>query len=474
MAPGPAGEASAPAPAPHPYAVLGVVAVGTFMSALGASLINVAVPRIRADFHADMGVASWVPAAYTLAVCALLLPAGRVGDLFGKRRVYAAGFAVFGVGAALCAVAPTLGMLIASRALQGAGAAMLMSTGPALTTAAFPAAQRGHALGMQATATYTGLTVGPSIGGMLVDGPHGWHLAFGVTAPVALAGVLLARFVLQPYKPARAQPFPWTSALLLGPGLAALLVAVTRGQAWGWSSASILLLFASGAALFAAFVRAEARSAAPLVSAALLRQPAMAGGIAGAFLQYASVYTMLFLLPFYLQGPLGMSAAVAGEIMTLQPAVMAVITAASGWLSDRVGTRAPTLAGMAALAVGLSRVATLGPAPSHTDLLAALALVGLGSGLFTSPNNSSIMGTAPRERQGTAAGLLAEARNTGMLTGIAAAGTVFALLGGGRPGEAPAGAFIAAFRGTVLGAAGLAVVGAVVSAVRPVRGQRGV
>ncbi len=467
------GEASTPAPAPSPYAVLGVVAVGTFMSALGASLVNVAVPRIRADFHADIGVASWVPAAYTLAVCALLLPAGRVGDLFGKRRVYAAGFAVFGAGAALCAIAPTLAALIAARALQGAGAAMLMSTGPALTTAAFPPAQRGRALGMQATATYTGLTIGPSIGGMLVDSPHGWHLAFGATVPIALAGVPIARFVLHPYKPARSQPFPWTSALLLGPALATLLVAVTRGQAWGWSSTSILLLFASGAALFAAFLRAERRGPAPLVSAALIWHRVIAGGLAGAFLQYAAAYMMLFLLPFYLQGPLGMSAAGAGAIMTVQPGVMAVITAASGWLSDRVGTRAPTLAGMVALAAGLSRVALLGPSPTRADLLAALALVGLGSGLFTSPNSSSIMGAAPRERQGTAAGLLAEARNTGMLTGIAAAGAVFAALGGGHPGEVTAGAFTAAFRGAVLGAAGLAALGALITALRPVDGARG-
>jgi MFS family permease len=178
---------------------------------------------------------------------------------------------------------------------------------------------------------------------------------------------------------------------------------------------------------------------------------------------------MAFLLPFYLQGPLGMTAEEAGKTMTVQPATMAVTTAASGWLSDRVGTRAPAVAGMIALAAGLARVALLGQAPDRADLYAALALAGLGSGLFTSPNNSSIMGAAPRERQGTAAGLLAEARNVGMLAGIAAAGAAFAALGGGRPGEAPPAAFIGAFRGTLLVAAALAVLGAVVSAARPGR-----
>jgi MFS family permease len=323
---------------------------------------------------------------------------------------------------------------------------------------------------MQATATYSGLMLGPSIGGFLAH-HFDWHWAFGINVPIAVAGVFLAHRVLDPRPHAVPQPFPWASAVLLGPALAATLIALTRGQSWGWSSATILGLFAGGAALFAGFLRAEKQSRAPLVSAALLRDPALEGGIAAAFLQYAAAYMMLFLLPFYLQGPLGMTAAVAGGVMTVQPAVMVVVTAASGWLSDRVGTRIPTVVGMIALAAGLARVALLGTAPARTDLLEALALVGLGSGLFTSPNNSSIMGAAPRERQGTAAGLMAEARNVGMLGGIAVAGTLFAAFGGGRPGEAGVGAFAVAFRGTMLFAAGLAVLGAVVSGVRPGAGR---
>jgi MFS family permease len=190
---------------------------------------------------------------------------------------------------------------------------------------------------------------------------------------------------------------------------------------------------------------------------------------------------MTFLVPFYLQGPLGMTAEAAGRTMTVQPAVMAVVTAASGWLSDRVGSRGPAVLGMVALSTGLARVALLGSAPARADLLGALALVGLGAGLFTSPNNSSIMGAAPRDRQGTAAGLLAEARNVGMLAGVATAGTLFAAFGGGRPGgaevsalagHAEAGAFAGAFQGTLLAASAVALVGALVSAVRPTRATR--
>ncbi|WP_437737498.1 MFS transporter [Sorangium sp. So ce1335] len=463
------------APAPRPYAVLGVVAVGTLMSALGGSLINVAVPLVRRDLGVDIGAASWVLAAYSLSVSALLLPFGRLGDRHGKGRVYTAGFVVFGVGSALSALAPTLASLIAARALQGAGAAMLMANGPALTTAAFPPSQRGRALGMQATATYLGLSLGPSIGGWLAQGA-GWHAVFWINVPIALAGALLARSLVwrgapggaaaaRPAQDPRARPFPWASALLFGAALSALLVALTRGQRWGYLSPWVVGLLAVGAVLAAAFVRAERRSPAPLLSASLLAQPVLVTGLAAAFLQYGAAYMMLFLLPFYLQGPLAMSASDAGLVMTVQPAVMAATTAASGWLSDRVGARGPALAGMTALAVGLVRLATLGPDPGRASLLAALALVGLGSGLFTAPNNSRIMGAAPRDQQGTAAGLLAEARNVGMLCGVAAAGVIFAALGGGRPGEAAGGeAFGAAFQGTMLAAAALAVVGAVVTA----------
>lgn len=452
----------------RPYAVLGVVGVGTFMSSLGASLINVAVPMIRRAYHADMGTVSWVLAAYSLTISALLLPAGRAGDLHGKRRVYVVGFALFGIASVLCAVAPALWALIAARALQGAGAAMLMATGPALLTTAFPAAQRGRALGLSATATYLGLTLGPSIGGVLAH-RAGWQLAFWVSVPIAAVGTLLSLRVLpsRPSAPAAApQPFPWASAVLLGPALAAVLTAVTRGQRLGWSSPPIVGLLAGGAVLFAAFLLAERRSPAPLVSTALLRDPAMGGGVAAAFLQYTAAFMMALLLPFYLQGPLGMTAEEAGKTMTVQPAVMALLTAASGWLSDRVGSRAPAVLGMAALALGLAKVALLGAAPARGDVLLALALTGLGAGLFTSPNNSSIMGAAPRERQGTAAGLLAEARNTGMLSGIAAAGALFAAFGGGRPDEVEPDVFVAAFRSTLLMAAALAAAGAVVSAAR--------
>lgn len=450
---------------PSPYAVLAVVAVGTFMAAISGSLLNVAVPLIRAHFAADLGAASWVLAAYSLAVSSLLLTVGRLGDLWGRRRVCAIGFAVFGVSSALCAAAPSLGALVALRALQGAGAAMLMATGPAILTAAFPPAQRGRALGLWATATYVGLTMGPSLGGWLA-GRFGWPAVFLVNVPIAALGALLALRVLRPSAPAAGATFPWASAILFGCALTAILVALTRGARWGWTSPVVLGLAALGVTLAIGFVVAERRSDEPMVPSSLLRVRSFSSGLVAAFLQYCALYMLLFLLPFELQGPRGMSAGEAGTVMTAQPAAMVLLTGASGWLSDRVGSRGPTVLGMISLAGGLAWIGTIERHSSTASLIVGLALAGVGSGLFTSPNNSSIMGAAPRDRQGTAGGLLAEARNVGMLAGVAVAGVLFAAMGGGRLEGAARGEFAAAFEGTLLVAAGLAGAGGVVSALR--------
>ncbi|MFO0755591.1 MAG: MFS transporter [Byssovorax sp.] len=453
-------------PPPRPAVVLAVVAIGTFMSALGTSLVNVAVPTIRRDLGADMGGASFILAAYTLAVSALLLPMGRLGDLWGKRRVYVAGFVIFGLGAGACAIAPTLGLLIAARAVQGAGAAMLMSTGPALTTAAFPPAERGRALGLQATATYLGLTIGPPLGGHMAHA-FGWHALFWVHLPIALGGAILSRALLHPGPIPIDAPFPGKSSLLFGLSLTALLVALTRMERWGATSPAVMGLGALGIALFLGFSRSESASATPLVPRGMLRDRAIVAGLAAAFLHYATTFLFGFLLPFYLQGPRGLDAAEAGTWMTVQPAVMAMSTGASGWLSDKVGTRIPAVTGMILITAGMLRLALVDPGASAWSVLVALGAMGLGSGLFIAPNNSGVMGLAPRGQQGVAAALLAEARNLGMLCGVAAAGGVFAALGGGRPDAVEASAFFPALRGTIALGAALAVIAALLSAGRP-------
>lgn len=452
------------------WLVLGVVGVGTFMSALDGNVVNIAMPLIQRDYGASLGDVTWVVTAYLLTISSLLLIFGRLGDMWGYRRVYSAGYGIFGLGSLLCGLAGSLGGLVAARAVQGVGAAMLMSMSPALITTSFPASERGRALGLQATLTYTGLTVGPTLGGWIA-GRFGWPWVFLVNVPVATVGGALALTLLRRGPGRGPQRFDLPGAALFGAGLTAALLALSQAEAWGWGSPAVIVLLSAGVVLLALFVRWEGRAAEPLMPLRLFRNQALAGGVVAAFLQYTVIFMAGFLLPFYLQEHRGFTPGEAGLILTAQPAVMVIAAAASGWLSDRLDPRGPATAGMAILAASAWLIGAAPVAAGRSALMARLALLGLGSGLFTTPNNSIIMGAAPRARQGVAAGLLAAARNVGMVTGVAVAGTLFAFLQAQSlaRGIAADVAFRHSFHTTLFVAALLAAAGGVLSLLRPVR-----
>ncbi len=452
----------------YKWLVLIVVGVATFMAALDGSVVNIVNPLIQRQYAATVGDVSWVSTAYLLVISSLLLSFGRLGDMLGYKGVYSSGFAIFGTGSLLSGLAPTLGWLVLARVFQGVGAAIMMALGPALITTSFPPFERGRALGLQATLTYTGLTVGPSLGGFIA-GRFGWHWVFLINVPVSVLGGLLALTLLRAAGKRTSQRFDLVGAGLLATGLTAILLGLSQGETLGWRSPSVTGLLAGGAVTLALFVLQEGRAAQPMMPLWLLRNRAIAGGVASAFIQYTVVFMLMFLLPFYLLGLRTLSPEQVGFVMTAQPAVMVAVAAFGGWLSDRVGTRAPATAGLAIISAGVLLVSLVGTGASLPVLMAFLGLTGLGSGLFTAPNNSAIMGAAPRDRQGIAAGLLAAARNVGMVSGIAAAGSLFAFLRGSlqQGGLAPNAAFLKAFQQTILAAAGLAAFGAVVSFLRP-------
>ena len=244
----------------YKWLVLGITSIGTFLSALDGSVINIILPLIRGQYGADIGGISWVPAIYMLVISSLLLTFGRLGDMWGFKYLYSAGYALFGLGSVLCGLAPTLGWLISARAMQGIGAAVLMAIGPALIGVTFPGGERGRALGLQATLTYAGLTIGPSLGGFIA-GHWSWHWAFFVNIPITLAGGLLAIACLHPAGDRQPQRFDLAGAALFAAGLTALLLAITRGEAWGWQSPAPLGLCAGGLGLLALSRGLEGRAA---------------------------------------------------------------------------------------------------------------------------------------------------------------------------------------------------------------------
>jgi EmrB/QacA subfamily drug resistance transporter len=407
------------------WLVLLAIGVGTFMSALDGSVVNTVLPVVAADFHSDVATIEWVVTIYLLIVSGLLLSFGRLGDLRGQKPIYVLGFVIFVASSAVCGLAQSELMLIGSRAIQALGAAMLFANSPAILTKNFPAAERGRALGLQAAMTYLGLTVGPSLGGWLAD-QFSWRAVFYINVPVGLLALFLsARFIPRDKLAGKAEKFDRVGAGLFMAGLIALLLGLNQGSSWGWTSPIILGLLLTAVALLGVFVVVEQRVPAPMLDLSLFQRRTFSLATASAVLNYVCVYTILFLLPFYLIEGRALSPSEAGLILTTQPIVMAIVAPLSGSLSDRIGARWLSVFGMAALAIGLWLLSRLTLQSAIHDVTLALAVIGLGTGVFISPNSSVLMGAAPRLRQGIASGVLASARNVGMVLGVGMAGAVF-------------------------------------------------
>jgi EmrB/QacA subfamily drug resistance transporter len=442
--------------------ILIALGIGTFMSALDGSVVNTILPVLRSELHASMAGIEWVTTVYLLVVSALLLIVGRAGDLYGHKVVYLTGFALFIAGSALCGASTSLRMLIVMRGVQAIGAAMIYANAPAILTKAFPPEQRGSALGAQATFTYLGLTAGPSLGGWLAAA-FGWRSVFYINLPVGLiAAGLAARVVVRDRPDTQRERFDFAGAALFTSGLIALLVALNQGHDLGWTSMPIVALFAAAVLLLASFLAVERRRAAPMLDLTLFHSRVFSAATASALLNYICTYAVLFVVPFLLIQGRGLNTQRAGLVLTAQPIVMAIVAPLAGSLSDRIGSRILATSGMFVFACGLVLLGWLAPAASLLMLAAGLAVIGVGIGLFTTPNNSALMGAAPRHRQGIASGVIASARNVGMVLGVGLAGAVFTtiLTRGG------AGALERGVAMTLFVSSGVAVVGAVIAAVR--------
>lgn len=448
------------------WLVMVAMGAGTFMTALDGSVVNVILPVIARTFGSNVAFIEWVITVYLLVVSGLLLTFGRLGDVRGHKTIFCAGMVTFVVGSALCGAAPGAAALVAFRGLQAFGGAMMFANSPAILTKAFPPTQRGQALGLAAMMTYLGLTAGPSFGGWLADS-LGWRAAFYINLPVGAVGLGLAMaFVDQDRAERAGERFDWQGALVFVGGLVSLLLALNRGHVWGWSSPRTLGLSVVSILLLLLFIKIEQKARSPMLDLSLFRNRLFAASTGSAILNYMCVNTITFLMPFYLIQGKGLTPGEAGRIMTAQPLVMAMVAPISGTLSDRLGSRLPASLGMGVLAIGLILLSRLGPGSSAMHVGLGLAIAGLGTGTFISPNSNALMGSAPRNRQGIAAAVLATARNTGMVLGVGLAGAVFTTALS-RAGEAEflAGLY-AGVSWSLVTAVGIAVLGIVVSALR--------
>jgi EmrB/QacA subfamily drug resistance transporter len=446
--------------------ILVAIGVGSFMTALDGSVVNIILPVVSRAFNSDVASVEWVVTVYLLVVSSLLLSFGRLGDMRGHKLVYISGFLVFVISSALCGLASSISFLIIARALQALGGAMLLANAPAILTKNFPPQQRGRVLGLQATMTYLGLTVGPSLGGWLTS-HYGWRAVFYINLPVGLLALLLGLYFI-PLDPGaeRAERFDLAGAITFMLGLVALLLGLNQGHAWGWSSPAILGLLVVAAVLLAVFLFIEQGVTSPMLDLTLFRVPLFSASTASAVFNYICLFTGLFLLPFYLIQARGLSPAQAGLILTAQPIIMAIMAPLSGTLSDRTGARLLSTLGMGIMALGLFLLAQLKADSPLSYVALSLATVGFGTGVFISPNTSALLGAAPLHRRGIASGIMATARNVGMVLGVGLAGAVFTTVQAQAQAAGSPTATYDGIRAGFLVAVGVALLGVLTSAIR--------
>ena len=462
--------------------VLATVMVGTFMGPLDSSVVNIALPTLTRHFGVPITSVEWVVLAYLLTISTLLLTFGRLGDIIGLKPLYLTGFAIFVVGSATCALAWDIWALVASRAVQGIGAGMLFAVGPAIITQTFPPTERGKALGLVGISVSAGLAVGPTLGGLLIAA-GGWRLVFLINLPIGIAAFSLALRVLDLEKP-RAQRFDPYGAVLSFLALFPLLLALSEGDSWGWGSPLVLGLLGAALAGAVLFVVAETNVAQPVLDLTLFRNRLFSAATSSAFASYVVVASVIFLMPFYFTETRGFTVAHAGLLLTPIPAAMALLGPVSGAVSDRIGSRLLSTSGLLVSAAGLVALTSLSVDTGVMGILLRLLTVGMGMALFQSPNSSALMGSVPRHRLGIASGMVAMARNVGMVLGVSLAAVVLAVREPGylqRPSIAALGpeqaarqAFLSAAHDVFWIAVVICLLGAVASLVRgPTTGRAG-
>lgn len=409
------------------WGVMATVAVGVFLSTIDGSIVSLALPVLARELGATFAALQWVVLAYAFTVVSLMLVAARLADRYGKKRMYLAGFVIFTLGSLGCAASSGVGSLLAGRVVQSMGGAGLVALGAALVTEAFPATERGRAMGLVGAIVSVGLVSGPSLGGFILE-VLPWQSLFLVNVPLGILGAALTlRFV--PSDPSvRGQRFDWRGALLLVGTLLSFLLAVTLGPRA--TEPSILLVAALLTSLLGtlAFVKAERAARFPLVDLELFSRPDLSVSVLTGWMAFVASSGLVLLVPFFLQDLQRRPPAAAGLLMAVPPLVMGLTSPLAGWLSDRVGTRPLATLGLGVLTVGYLLVGGLRLDTPAWEYLLRIGCLGLGMGLFQSPNNSAIMGAVPRQQLGTASGLLSLSRLLGQATGVALVGAVWTAL----------------------------------------------
>ena len=405
---------------------LAAVSFGLFMIMLDNTVVNVALPSIEKDLKISISELEWIVTAYALVFAALLITGGKLADMFGRRKIFVIGLAIFSLSSLACGLAPNAGFLIGSRAAQGIGAALMSPATLSIITATFPPRQRGQAIGIWAGVSALALAIGPLVGGLIVDN-IGWNWIFFVNVPIGVLGIVVSQLVIAESRDtSHEQSIDLPGLLTSGLALFSLCYALIEGNRHGWASAEILGLFAAAVVLLTAFVVLETRQRLPLLDLSLFRIGSFVGANVVALLVSLGMFGVFFFVSLYVQNILGYSPTKAGAIFLPMTMLIIVIAPIAGKTSDRIGGRWLMGSGMTILGISLLLYQRIGVHTGFWTLLPSLILGGIGMSLTMSPMTSVAMGSVPVDKAGVGSGVLNSFRQIGGALGIALMGAILA------------------------------------------------
>ncbi|HZQ12505.1 MAG TPA: MFS transporter [Pseudolabrys sp.] len=444
----------------RPRLVLAACSLGVLFAQIDTSVVNLAVKSIGADLHTGVSAMQWVIDSYNLVYASLLLTGGTLGDLYGRRRIFVWGIALFILGTLLCALAPSTAVLIGGRVVTGIGAAFVVPMSLVLLAIAYPdRKERAHAMGIWASCNGLAFIIGPVVGGWLVD-TVGWRSIFYVILPVCAATLALAYAAVTESAEPKGRRLDLPGQGLAIAGLSAFAFAAIEGSHWGWTSPTILLTAGAAIVTLALFVWVEARTPGPLLPLQFLRQPIFSASLAIAGLMTFGMYALLFIISLYFQTVRGASPLIAGFELLAMPISFFVVSQFVGHLSNRFGPRVVMTAGMLCMGGGTLGLAFLAQDTSLVLVEFLLMIVGIGLGLNTAPLNGVAVAALPSERSGTASGVLNTSRMVGATLGVAILGALFAAHAGQ---EATASGFLPGMRVALSGGGIAELIGAVIA-----------
>ena len=404
--------------------VMAVIGTGILMGALDMSIVNVSLPTLVGQLNTEFGTIQWVILGYVLVITSMVMTAARLADMIQKKKLYIVGLIVFTISSLLCGFSPNVGFLIFSRVLQGLGAVIMQAVGIAIIVEVFPPKERGRAMGIIGSVISVGISIGPAIGGIII-GEVGWRWIFFVNAPIGLIALFIGLKALPSTAPLQPnQRFDMPGAAILLIALVCFSLGMTMGQNHGFGTGVVrvlLVIFVFGV-MFFLFV--EKKGTHPMVDLTLFKDPRFCLNLLLCFLSFI-ILGGIFIMPFFLELVKHYPITQIGLLMMATPAFMGIVAPFSGMLSDRFGTRGISIAGLFVITAACFGISTMHADVTVYGYLLRMMPLGIGMGMFQSPNNSAIMGAVPPKRVGVASGLMSLARSLGHITGLPLMGSIF-------------------------------------------------